>query len=1484
MYFGATTTKDSGGYALKRNELRHRWRRASRPVAFTTAAALAVAGVATGVAASNADQRTLPTGEVSAAHSHFLYVPGLGLDVAGAGVADTKFSSGTASSSEALNVALLNGLADLNLGTLSLPLLTDGSAPGLLDLGSNIGLVQSYAISPSEVSSISASGAVNDQGAINLDLVRNSPGYEPASLDLTHLFSQLNITGLTDELLDGAKIELGVLSSRAEKTDGVVDRSYALADLNAELSAPILGTVTDAVDQVVGTAGTAIDGLVGPGGALTATVSGLVNAINLNIPLVGGLTSSMDRFEINTTGLVSSVRSELLTTTINNATATSPASIEVDLATGKVQVDLEQLLIGPGGKYEGLGLNGLPANTDLLEAETVEALASGLLNALTGAASTYPNSLTANATRIVQEGLYSLEIGLDLGFDVRLLTVPVGGVSASLLDVNDNPATLGGLLGQQDFTPVEFDLTGSGLLGGLLNPLLGLLSGLVTDLVAAVGQVITPVINTAVSNVTPTVLSVLNPLLDGLLGNNGALLKQVLNALATITINEQTEGDLGPESYTVRALAVRVLPGVLGSAAVGVEIASSTITAEDPAAELTANPAQVVRGDVVTLSGQTFTANSPVTVLVNGVEDPALAGTTDASGVVTASWTVPNNQAVGTVTFTATDGAGRSDTATTEVVLPALTASNAVQGGTVSLTGSNFVPGEDVTISLPDGTTVVVTADSTGGITSQWAVPHTTAPGAVNFVATGESGRTASATAQITRAVATLSASPNPVEPGNTVTLTGGNFAPGEAVTLTPPASCIISAGLPVTADQNGAFTVTCVVDSSLADGTTLSFEATGYDSGRTANATTLVDSQPDPAANANASASAAASAQANGNNEVAAQAAALAAAMADNSTSADAAADPNAEAAARAAARANVEASASADASVTATSTANASAQAAAQVTANSTATATADGSAAISAQGTVDARAASQAAANSAASSQANASADASQDATANVQANANASASASASARANGNQEAAAQAAAQAAAYSAANSDASAASTADATAAADAAAYTSVEADASANASGTMSSSANSAAVASATSTAQATSTASAAATASADQNADSDANGDNSADFDSASAARAAAMNSATADSSGSTGASADASQDAAANVRANANASASASASADADSHSNPAAQAAAQAAAFTAAQSDASASATANSEAAAQAAARASVQADATANASQNAGSSALAAALSTADTSAAQDANSTAAADVNAEASSAAAAQATASADASTMAAADVNASASAAASAQADSNANAAAQAAAETAAMADASTTVTASATARANANAEAAAAAAAQTAARANVRADASATASQDTSAQANAAANTAAQASADHTASTNAAADARAEAEANANASSAAEASARQAANADSTADAAASAAATASATARAGATSTANASAQASAASQAASQGVANASGGQKLSNTGAAQTTGIAVAAIVLLLVGGLAIVASQRRKAAKQ
>ncbi|WP_245907506.1 choice-of-anchor G family protein [Leucobacter massiliensis] len=475
------------------------------------------------------------------------------------------------------------------------------------------------------------------------------------------------------------------------------------------------------------------------------------------------------------------------------------------------------------------------------------------------------------------------------------------------------------------------------------------------------------------------------------------------------------------------------------------------------------------------------------------------------------------------------------------------------QGGTVTIDGTGFAPGETVTVTLPDGSETPVIADEEGAITLTWDVPETQTPGTVDFSAVGEdSGSTAEGSTVVQLAPAALTATPDPVERGGTVTLTGAGFAPGETVTVTFPDGTTA----PATADEDGGFVTEWTVPADF-DADDAAFTALGDDSGRTGTDTVAVAAAGDDDANVNASASASASADADDASNASAQVAAQAAALADATSSASAAADVSADAAA--------EVAATADASAEASAESNAAASAAATASADSTADSAqdADTTAAAQAAANADASSAAQAAAAVAADADASATAsadaaaaveaDATADADASAEVNANASASASASADADDNSNASAQVAAQAAALADATSSASAAADVSADAAAEAAATPDASAEASAES--------NAAAAAAAT--------ASADSTADSAQDADSTAAAQAAANADASSAAQAAAAVAADASASATASATASAAVAADATAAATADSTASAASTASASGAAN-AAQASAQ--------------------------------------------------------------------------------------------------------------------------------------------------------------------------------------------------------------------------------------------------------------------------------------------------------------------------
>ncbi|WP_336660640.1 choice-of-anchor G family protein [Leucobacter sp. USHLN153] len=844
-----------------------------------------------------ADPQTPSATAESAAHAHGLFVDGLGLDIVDSAGTVSEYPDAPSPEPNGLNLELLQTL-NITAGDVNIPLLATPEQAGLLSLG-DLGTLSSYSASSSASTSVASSGVITDEGAIDLGPVEDPTSFNPASVNASSLVREVLGDETADALLDDATLSIGALASRVEAEDGVATSEYSLTGLDLQISSPFVDGLVDDLDTFSGTLIDPIEALLAEDGSVEQIVSGLADTIDA-LPLT---TASVDSLGLDTSSLTTELRAQLLETPLQN----TDGSVTVDLDAGTIGVDLDRLVV-EGADAESL--SDLGPNTEVLSGPTVDAILDGVTDALLGGGT---NSLVSKATTLIEQGIYgvgvnaSLQVGLEA--DVLGAVIPVANGPLAI------SGTIGGILDQPGYAPLDVDAEGVQLLGGLPSPVdLGALLDPVLDLAEGVLSSITGAIVTPASNVVDDVEDDLNafltPLVTELLDE---ALEPVLEQVLAVTINEQPsllEGgvsDLGPEGFTTRALSISVLP-LLGEGSVDVELGSSTVFPAAPAAVAVLNA-------------------SP-----NPVE----------------------------------------------------------QGGVVTLTGGGFESGEDVTVTLPDGSTTTLTAGEDGTISTTWDVPAAYAPGTATFTATGgTSGLSATTTTEVIAAsTATLQATPNPVQQGGTVTLSGGGFDSGEDVVVTLPDGEETT----VTAEEDGSFSTTWDVPADFTPGTA-TFTATGETSGLSATATTVVEAADgDADANVNASASASASADAAADNAAtaSAQAAAQAAANANNTSDASAAADVTADAAAAVAANANASSEASARS--------NAAAAAAAMASANSTANsaANADASAAATASANADATAAASAASDAAAT--ATSSADASAAASADVAADASATASAS------------------------------------------------------------------------------------------------------------------------------------------------------------------------------------------------------------------------------------------------------------------------------------------------------------------------------------------------------------------------------------------------------------------------------------------------------------------------------------------------------
>ncbi|WP_029258762.1 choice-of-anchor G family protein, partial [Microbacterium sp. Cr-K29] len=755
-----------------------------------------------------------------------------GLDIAALGHTLTSNPAAPGSELGGLDVGLLEAL-NIDVGTLNVPLLTDGTpgTPGLLRLG-DLGAAQSFSSSPTQTQSIASSGTITSGGAIDTGAIDGS--VNPGTLELTDLFDQLAVAGLTDAVLDQASVGIGALASRAESNAGTVTSQYRIADLNLDLHSNLVaglsGTLASAIQGTV----TPVSDLAGPGGALTALTTTIVNTINAipDVPLVAAFTATGGTVAIAGLDTVGqTVTTQVLQTPVENTTG----SVLVDLNTGTVSVDLAKILVETGA---GADLNSLPANTPVLSATTISAIQQGITSALTG---THPNSLNGKVSTILKSTLDALQVTLTVGVD---LTVPLTGTPLVSGDV-----TVKGSLAQfaGTATPVPVvatDISLAGLnIGVLLNPVVAAVTN-------AVATTTGPLVNTALNSVIPLVQPALAAITGPVLSTLDPVLQGVLSQVATITINEQpATGDIPGGSFTVRALGVNLLPAVGGG--VSLDLGSSTVKAAAAAVPAIDAAATVQAGTDLPVTGSGWPANTQVTIQVTtaggGIVNDPLPVTTDANGAFTFAYGIPVATPPGTgYIVTATDGTSTATDTTEVTAAAAIDAAPAVQAGTdLGVSGTNWPANTQVSVQLraPGGGANIggpelVTTDGSGTFTLAYPVPAGT-PAATGYEVTASVGaQTATDTTEVTAApVASIDAAAT-VQAGTSLPVTGTNWPANTQVSvqLTAPGGGA-NVGGPVTATSNasGEITLDYPVPASAAPGA--AYTVTG-----TAGAVTAID------------------------------------------------------------------------------------------------------------------------------------------------------------------------------------------------------------------------------------------------------------------------------------------------------------------------------------------------------------------------------------------------------------------------------------------------------------------------------------------------------------------------------------------------------------------------------------------------------------------------------------------------------------------
>ncbi|WP_201308854.1 choice-of-anchor G family protein, partial [Puerhibacterium puerhi] len=638
---------------------------AKRAVAAAGAAAVAVTASVGGASAADGAPQ-----EEARATAEFLDADLLGLSLAELVGARSASIGSPEADTASIDVGLLERLVGVGLGTLGIPVIGDGTNAGLLDLGpaAGAGLLNGYAHAPDGDNATAASGAVTDDGAINLGAVRDHPGTDLARLDATALLDRLGVAGLTDQVVDEVSLGLGALASSATQTTATGTSSdYVVAGADLKVSSPLVGTLADTLGATTDEVESTVGGLLGPNGAVQQTL-GTLDVVSVDV--LGLVALDLGSPRLTATVDLSAVSDELLATPL----VSENGLVSIDLASGDITVDLAML--------HGGDLNGLAPNTELLTASEITRITDTIAELL--------GELVDRTTAAVDTALRNTTVDVSLTPTVRLL----GGIGLVSSDVAVSlHGTLGDFLGQTGTEP-EVDVSGSIRLLGLSIPtddIVGAVTEpLLTELVPAIGGALSPVLSaggTVVDDVlggaVRSVLTTLDPVLEG-----------VLSQILSLTVNSQPNPDPAPgETFSVTALRVTVLPAI---DAVDVPLATSSVRVQPLAAPAPDDAAPVITGadDAEVPQGAAFDPLAGVTA--SDAEDGDLTGSIEVGGTV--DTTTPGTYEL---TYTVTDTAGQTTTVTRTVTVTETTGSDPGDGGSD--------PGDGGSDPEPDDAAPVIT-------------------------------------------------------------------------------------------------------------------------------------------------------------------------------------------------------------------------------------------------------------------------------------------------------------------------------------------------------------------------------------------------------------------------------------------------------------------------------------------------------------------------------------------------------------------------------------------------------------------------------------------------------------------------------------------------------------------------------------------------------------------------------------------------------
>ena len=369
-----------------------------------------------------------------------------------------------------------------------------------VDLGDvlQVGPVAQYAQANNDGSSMGASGAVADDGAIGVGQDTSTPPAN-ATFNLEALLGPEFASTLAD-----LKLELGAIAASANGDLDTASGDYNLADAFLTFTSPAIADLTPKVDSALQEVKDALNQLVGDNGALVDDVNALLVGLDPALNLLGGdanVTASIDTGDLEK--IVHSILEEEY----------GDGSVSFDLETGEVKVDLAALLGGD--------LNDLPPGTELL----TDAIVTQILNGITTTVSGIADQIVDK----VEDALHDATVDIHADLSTNVAQSPIVQEVCQLVDrvltspVLGNPTV--------NLTTILNAIT-NGLVGNLTDNVLGEVGDLVYDENGVVKQIVGFVNQTVQEQMCSTQSTPVAPLTTSVVLDVDATVDQLLKGVA----------------------------------------------------------------------------------------------------------------------------------------------------------------------------------------------------------------------------------------------------------------------------------------------------------------------------------------------------------------------------------------------------------------------------------------------------------------------------------------------------------------------------------------------------------------------------------------------------------------------------------------------------------------------------------------------------------------------------------------------------------------------------------------------------------------------------------------------------------------------------------------------------------------------------------------------------------------------------------------